>query len=237
MNEINLKIQIEKSYYHYELFLDEKNRIMFLSTSKWSGYSDTSNKIELRKPAIIIPEKMISILDEIKLPYIVVNEPKDFFIWFLSGGHAIITEEMVSKFLSGSLDPSPSIQVGKAGFKPMEDLTEAIFNRAPSKKKRMEILDRDKRKCQYCGRSPNNNTDIELHLHHIKPFGIGGLTHPDNLITLCHTCHSGLEPHYNFNLYDILENQDGNKNIQIKYIESIKKYREVAKEIIENARK
>lgn len=30
---------------------------------------------------------------------------------------------------------------------------------------------------------------------------MGGLTTPANLVTLCLTCHTGLDPHFDFNLY------------------------------------
>jgi len=48
---------------------------------------------------------------------------------------------------------------------------------------RRQILDRDKHRCQVCGRAD------QLHVHHIIPALDGGLDTPDNLITLCARCH------------------------------------------------
>jgi hypothetical protein len=33
---------------------------------------------------------------------------------------------------------------------------------------------------------------------------MGGLTEIDNLITLCHTCHIGLDPHFELGLYGLM---------------------------------
>jgi len=48
---------------------------------------------------------------------------------------------------------------------------------------RKEVLARDDGMCQYCG--SERNVDV----HHIKPTRNGGGHEPDNLITLCHSCH------------------------------------------------
>ena len=36
------------------------------------------------------------------------------------------------------------------------------------------------------------------------PWGQGGITEEENLVTLCGTCHDGLEPHYETQLFDLL---------------------------------
>src|SRR5262249_38518073 len=75
---------------------------------------------------------------------------------------------------------------------------------APTPKLRMSVLKRDGFRCRLCGRSPDNHVDVELHVHHIRPFGrpSEGVTHPDNLTTLCHTCHKGLHPHNDDSLFE-----------------------------------
>ena len=85
---------------------------------------------------------------------------------------------------------SPTNSAEDPDFLPKSKLTHA-----PTKKLRMEVLKRDRVRCLICGRSPANNVDVELHLHHVIPWGVGGLTEEINLVTLCHTCHSGLDPH------------------------------------------
>jgi hypothetical protein len=72
----------------------------------------------------------------------------------------------------------------------------------PGRKPRMRVLKRDGYRCRICGRSPDDY-DVVLHVHHIRPWGGGysGMTEEDNLITLCDTCHDGLEPHSDVALY------------------------------------
>ncbi|RJQ92770.1 HNH endonuclease [Amycolatopsis panacis] len=47
-----------------------------------------------------------------------------------------------------------------------------------------------------CGRRPRDHVDLELHVHHLIPWRMGGPTTETNLVTLCGTCHKGLNPDY-----------------------------------------
>lgn len=51
------------------------------------------------------------------------------------------------------------------------------------------ILSRDNYMCQYC---KNKRKDSRLHVHHIQSRNSGGSDQPNNLITLCITCHNDL---------------------------------------------
>ncbi|WP_273854030.1 HNH endonuclease [Guptibacillus spartinae] len=53
---------------------------------------------------------------------------------------------------------------------------------------RFKVLERD-RVCMLCGRSPKD--DIILHVDHIVPFSLGGLTVLENLQALCNECNIG----------------------------------------------
>ena len=54
---------------------------------------------------------------------------------------------------------------------------------------RFNVLERDGGICCACGRSPREG--VTLHVDHIKPFSLGGLTTLDNLQTLCADCNIG----------------------------------------------
>ena len=56
---------------------------------------------------------------------------------------------------------------------------------------RLFVLERDKFRCVYCGRSPALNHGISLHIDHIQPFSKGGSNDVDNLQTLCNECNLG----------------------------------------------
>lgn len=49
------------------------------------------------------------------------------------------------------------------------------------------VLNRDNYTCQYCG---GKHKDSRLNVHHIQFRSSGGSDNQENLITLCHTCHS-----------------------------------------------
>lgn len=55
---------------------------------------------------------------------------------------------------------------------------------------RYKILERDNGECKLCGKNPERNGVI-LHIDHILPYSLGGLTEMDNLQTLCSDCNIG----------------------------------------------
>lgn len=56
---------------------------------------------------------------------------------------------------------------------------------------RQYVLKRDHYTCQHCGVQSNKKTDVKFHVHHIESRKTGGNA-PNNLITLCETCHKAL---------------------------------------------
>lgn len=66
-------------------------------------------------------------------------------------------------------------------------------NKPPTKnlKLRFKIFTRDKFKCQYCGRSPQNTEKLILQISHIIPPSKNGNNDPQNLITTCIECNIG----------------------------------------------
>lgn len=63
-------------------------------------------------------------------------------------------------------------------FRPNEDEMQKI---------RTEVKNQDRFHCKICSKSGDG---IELHVHHIIPLDKYGSNHPNNLITLCHSCHN-----------------------------------------------
>jgi hypothetical protein len=80
-----------------------------------------------------------------------------------------------------------------------------------------------------------------LHVHHIKPWGEGGLTEEENLITLCHTCHIGLEPHYEEKLYSLIDvpwlGLKSTEENYIEYIKGLKNYQKISINLFLNRNK
>jgi hypothetical protein len=138
--------------------------------------------------------------------YLVLRTLGDLFLFYLAGGNALIEQSLVESRaeLRDMVKPRVTVRVGPVGFVAVDGLPAASFDHAPSPRQRMRILKRDDYRCRVCGRRPRDHVDIELHVHHIRPWGNGRITVDENLITLCHTCHKGLEPHEEWNLFSLI---------------------------------
>ena len=192
----------KKQYVFMRLGASSEERSHVEIVTRFVGFEDTDRKIELREPRSVEPSYLISIWKEQGLDFFVVNSVQEAFFYRLLGGLALIETEVSKEEFPEHWKQLSSVMTGARGFKSKKDLDKNTFQKAPSPKKRMKVLKRDERKCRICGRSPANNSDIELHLHHIRPWSEGGVTDPENLLTLCHTCHNGLEPHFDASLFD-----------------------------------
>lgn len=54
---------------------------------------------------------------------------------------------------------------------------------------RFEILRRDRHRCYYCGRTPDDG--VKLTVDHVVPVALGGSDDPTNLVTACGECNGG----------------------------------------------
>lgn len=237
MNYPKDKIQPDKEYYSMTFSASEDGKIQLSGQTMWVDYADMKRKVERRRFSLVKPDRMADFSIEFGLPFCVVNNVDDFAKWFVSGGHALVEKDIAARLLPFSLEPSPCVQLGNRGFSGINIVPKAIFKKAPSPNKRMDILKRDKFRCKVCGRRPDNYVDIELHVHHIRPFSKGGFTHEENLITLCDTCHNGLDPHYEWSLYDLLNDDidvDVKTREQQQYLHEVKRYREARKQSFED---
>lgn len=56
---------------------------------------------------------------------------------------------------------------------------------------RFKVFQRDNYRCKICGRSPESNSEVTLHVDHIFPVSKGGSSDFSNLQTLCSSCNMG----------------------------------------------
>ncbi len=54
---------------------------------------------------------------------------------------------------------------------------------------RFQVLERDKGRCPLCGRGRTDG--VTLHVDHVTPYSLGGLTVLANLQSLCSECNLG----------------------------------------------
>ena len=204
-----VRLQFQKpikdgDYYCITLLGNDDGTVSHFVDSYWIGFTETKPQREIRKAITVEPTGYSAMLNKIEEPGVIVNNERDLSIFFLIGGHGIIIKSIAERFFPHLIDPHPVVRSLAKGFTSVPSLPDKMIQHAPSKKLRMKILKRDDFRCLACGRSPNNYVDLELHVHHIVPWGLGGITEEDNLITLCGTCHDGLDPHYEPRLFELV---------------------------------
>jgi len=192
----------DADYYCFTFTGSWDGEIQWSAQTRFAGWTDTRPRRELRVPRRVDPIKMLDLVTAIGEPCLVVNDEVDFFLYLHFGGQVIIRADIVEKYLTEFLEPTEVVCQAEPGFTPVESVPRQKLVRMPSRKLRMRVLKRDSYRCRICGRSPDDY-DVVLHVHHIRPWGggYGGMTEEDNLITLCDTCHDGLEPHADLTLY------------------------------------
>jgi len=173
----------------------------------WVGCADDENRIELRQPTILSRNDLISRTSPFTgRPIESIETPIELARLWIVGGHGAIDYDLAKAEIPHHLAASPVTSA--TGYGPFDALTVPIqvaTVRAPTKKLRMQILERDQFRCKVCGQRPSDDANVTLHIHHIRPWSKNGATVPSNLITICHTCHLGLDPHYNIKLAGLID--------------------------------
>ncbi len=210
-------------YYAFSFMANENGSITFSTQTEWQGWGDDQCKTEIRVPSLVRPSVMVKIWTLMKQPYLIVNKDEHYFLYRFLGGNALVDADVVKRIEPSFFEPDICVRSGDLGFVNIKNLPKQAYNHAPTPKHRMRILKRDDFRCRICGRRPADYTDIELHVHHIRPFSEGGLTEDGNLITLCHTCHKGLAPHGDINTFSITSVDAESK----KFLQSVIRYREL----------
>ena len=191
------------TYFAGTLLGDEEGwRLSF--QSRFAGWPDGGGPdggVELRQAVPVYADRMTCQWDELGQGWIVVTKPAHLLCFLRLGGNALVAEDIARRHFASFVEPHEVAAHGPLGFIKYKPDAREVNARAPTPKQRMRILERDGYRCQICGERPSNNEHIVLHVHHVRPFGEGGLTIDENLITLCHTCHAGLDPHYNPGLF------------------------------------
>lgn len=231
------EIRPDAKYYAITLLADEQDRLGMHAHTSFAGYVDNGPSRETRVAAQVDPGKMMALWDDIGQGCIVVNSGIDLYIFFRIGGNALVAEAVAEKWQPDWLQPREVVTLGSGGFHSRDSLPPPVLKRAPTPKHRMRILKPDRFRCRLCGRSPDNHTDVELHLHHIRPWGSGGVTHDKNLITLCHTCHNGLDPHKDDCLFDLVGSGPKGMAGELKdsYWPGVRRWRERMREILQKS--
>jgi HNH endonuclease len=214
----------QNSYYALTLTANESGEISWSAQTSWAGFADDDFRTEIRAASLVIADRMGRLWAKLGQPYVVVNETAHLYVYLMIGGNALVEQQLAQELLTEVIAPTPVRRPSFFGYKPLSTFSEAAFKRVPTPKQRMRVLKRDKYRCRICGRKADDHVDVELHVHHVKPWGEDGLTVDDNLITLCHTCHKGLDPHEDIGLAIFLESLDAESGRR-QLLDGIRHYR------------
>lgn len=202
---VKARLLPKQKYYFISLFADSDGKFQYQTMSKWVGFTKEKPQREIREVSLVNAVKIRSYFKSKKEPAFVINTKDDLQLFMLlTGGHGIIEEKLARQFIHSLFQPQIFSFTFDDGWVSVDSIPKKKFNRAADPKVRMKVLNRDRRRCMICGASPANNEHVELHLHHIIPFGVGGITEENNLITVCHTCHKGLYPEMDYSLFDVI---------------------------------
>jgi len=228
-------------FYAITLTATSDGKLHWASQSGFVGMTKDNPPRELRAPCEVFPEKMRNLWLEIGQPCVVVNNDQDFAVYLLIGGNAIIQADVAERRLPFIVKPSPVAPDGLFGMVSLSQVPKDQLQHAPTPKRRMAVLKRDDYRCQICGRRATDYVDLELNVHHVRPVGCGGLTKENNLVTLCRTCHRGLDPHFDFKLFELVPsarnlgpNADAMRN---ELFDGIRHYRKIVFSILAAKRK
>lgn len=215
----------ELEYYAISIFLDGSGRPEYSCITGWLRYDDHQPPREVREASLVNADRVLETWRELDEPGMVINDAADMVLFFLIGGNAVVAKSVAQQCVPQWLKQRVVVNQGEWGFTSPGSLPATALQRAPSPRLRMQVLKRDQYSCRVCGRSPRNHVDVELHVHHIRPWALGGMTEETNLITLCHTCHNGLEPHFDQCLFALLSPEVCSDRASI-YLEKLLAYQQ-----------
>lgn len=226
------RIDEGSTYYALTLTASHDGAVQWNTQTQFVG-SGSKPMWEMRAASPVIPQNMRDLWGSIGQSSIVVNSERALVLFMRAGGNAVIAEPLFKEWFGKLLEPVECVptRLGE-GVRTRVAATPAQLQHAPSRKTRMEILKRDEFRCRACGQRPSEDANVILHVHHVRPFGQGGLTEMHNLLTLCQTCHTGLDPHFEFQLLSMVPNGLVAPDFQVStpdtdFAEGIRRYRDV----------
>jgi hypothetical protein len=218
-------IRDDCEYYAITLIADDNLRMEISMFSHWTGWADGTRRQELRAPSIVNARNVAELWKQMRQPYAVINSSDDMWLFLEAGGNALVERWLLEGCMPQFVTPASVMPDGLFGFADVHCFDQKELNRAPTPKTRMDVLKRDGRRCRICGRRPDDSVDLELNVHHIRPWGLGGASKANNLITLCHTCHNGLDPHFDFDLFSYVHQAPTIKARRTSPLRGIANYR------------
>ena len=191
------------NYFAITLTADEQGQVWIATQTMWIGMTNSPPLRDIRRASTVIGSEMLEAWRKVGTPGLAVNHIDDMVILLSLGGNAIVEESLARQFFPMVFEEWEMVRTGAGASIEVQRVDQSSLQRAPTRKLRMRVLKRDDYRCRICGRRPADDTDIQLQVHHFIPWALGGVTDERNLVTLCHTCHTGLNPHYDESLASV----------------------------------
>lgn len=188
-------------YYLISLKNEQKHSIVGVF-SVWVGFVKENPKREFREIDLVDPEGVVKDFQLFEKDLLIVNNSEELTSFLSLGGYAIVDKDVTTTHLLELTEPIDCADLEDRGFVQYSTLPKINQARFARDGLRTKIIDRDNYQCRVCGSSPEDSVHIRLEVHHIKPWEEGGLTIPENLITLCATCHKGADEFNRWKLYE-----------------------------------
>lgn len=207
----------------------ENGSIQWSFYSGWDGFTKKTKKQPRRdKRAIVVinAKEVRAALRSLDMPAAVLNSTEDLILYAFTGGNALITDKLCELGLPHLLESAESsFSYTDPGFTAVASKPrDAVWQRKAQKETRKTVLLRDTERCRKCGKAR------EIEVHHINPWDHGGLTEPDNLITLCHDCHPQSNFKVDLSLYELIGLQPYaiDSQLRTKYYEGMLRLNKIA---------
>lgn len=227
-------------YYALTLGANRRGELSWSRQTHWVGWSERNPRWEIRVASLVNPGRMTDMWTAIGQDWVSVHDDISLSIYLRLGGNVLLEKALAEARLSWVIAPMEcvhdgAIEVGGFGFVTTGHLPDsAIQRRAPDRKLRMKVLKRDGYRCVVCGRRPTDHSDLELHVHHVIPWRMHGPTAEENLVTLCGTCHKGLDPDFEPSLRELAKLPGSAVILDLdssEYKEEVARYRELVARI------
>lgn len=221
-------------YYALDLTASPDGRILWGGQTEFVGFTESKPLREIRRPHLVYGQRMLDRWRKLGMPGLAVYDQPGLSLFLHLGGNAVIEKRLAKRWLADVLRPQEVAPAGALGFRSLASVDPSALKHAPTQKHRMRILKRDRYRCRICGRKPDEDVDIELNVHHFQPWELGGLTVDWNLLTLCRTCHKGLDPHYERDLINIFPEACEMKpldNRRVDHFTGVRHYQAIVKKL------
>lgn len=192
---------------------DEDRWVIKCLHTHWVDWAGPDKRAELRA-STPVTAKFAENLKRTGIECLFVLDVLDFLRVMRSKQPALVERGLAEHFFPSLIEPALTYHHGRSGFSSLSLLSKGAGSRRPSAKQREAVMLRDGARCRKCKRDPKDFVDMELEIHHIRPWAKGGTSDPTNLITLCRRCHKSLKPHFSYHLFELVEQDDGLADIR-----------------------